>query len=116
VNFHDRASDLRSDRLDDNIRLELGEAEKRGLVVTPAIEPMVAGDKPTEPGWYLADVASKDYPDRIIGEVIYLTTKTCRFMPGEWFIYNDDAWRIDDPEVIFIARIYPERIEVRSAS
>ena len=77
-----------------------------------AIVPMAAGEKPTQPGWYV--IEDRD-GDREVAQVLSSMTRDGGFYVS---FAGADMW--DDLEDvllrdkgIFIARIYPERIEAR---
>lgn len=73
--------------------------------MTPAIEPMAPGERPTEPGWYTVK-------DRR-GSIDML--EVLPFGPNDKLVgYHSGNWQAQRLDCFtFIARIFPDRIEGR---
>jgi hypothetical protein len=106
------------DRLPEGRRAYV-EARARKLIAETAlsevlapIEPMAAGEKPTGPGWY---VTLGDDEDRIVRvDLSYDGGSRERLAV---FIAGGDYRRfVDETDLTFIARIYPERILAEPAT
>jgi hypothetical protein len=77
--------------------------------MTPAIVPMAAGSKPTEPGWY---VTGERDEDEMIARVEVTYDGESRERLGVFFVGGDYRQFVDETDLTFIARIYPERIQL----
>jgi hypothetical protein len=84
--------------------------------MSQTIEPMAAGEKPTEPGWYVAEYAGEEEP---FGRQPVQVTMCSEGWPprnhqlGVLGLSHTGWLAIDDTDITFIARIYPDRIEGR---
>jgi hypothetical protein len=76
--------------------------------VSEAIVPMAPGERPTEPGWYVARRLKGD--DNIIVSVWWDATSGLA-RDGRMTAQDIFGYRYPFAFITFIARIYPERIE-----
>lgn len=77
----------------------------------PAVVPLIAGEKPSEPGWYVAFVPEKGETEIVRIRDNY--TAASKQILTVTLTGSGDHYPLATTTITFIARIYLDRIEAR---
>lgn len=77
----------------------------------PAVSPMTAGEKPSEPGWYVAFVPETGETEIVRVRDNY--TAASKRILSVTLTGSGNHYPLATTTITFIARIYPNRIEAR---